>query len=88
MGRELFQDGADIFPRIVPASRLVLPQEVHELGERLLDRIGIGAAGQKERKTGARASDRGAHRFGLSAAQSVHDDDVAVIGRRNSRVST
>ena len=82
-GRELFQDGADIFPQIVPASRLVLPQEALELGERLLDRIGIGAAGRKERKMGARAPDRGAHRFGLVAARSVHDDDVASIGRRD-----
>ena len=30
-----------------------------------------------------RAPDRGAHRIGLVAARIVHDDDVAVIGRRN-----
>ena len=54
-----------------------------ELGERLLDRIEIGAAGRKEQKTGARASDRRAHRFSLLAARIVHDDDVAAIERRN-----
>ena len=82
-GRELFQDGADIFPQIVSVSRLVPPQEVLELGERLLDRIEIGAAGRKERKMRARAPDRGAHRIGLVAARIVHDDDVAAIGRRD-----
>ena len=63
-------------------SRLILPQEVLELGERLLDRIETGAAGRKEQQAGARASDRRAHRFCLAAARIVHDDDVAAIGCR------
>ena len=54
-----------------------------ELGEHLLDRVEVGAAGRKEQQAGARASDRRAHRFGLVAAEIVHDDDVAAAERRN-----
>ena len=62
-------------------SRLVLPQEVLELVEHLLNRIEIRAVGRKEQKMGTCGSDRRAHRFGLVATQIVHDDDVAAAER-------
>ena len=54
-----------------------------ELGEHLLDRVEVGAAGRKEQQAGARASDRRAHPFGFVAAEIVHDDDVAASERRD-----
>ena len=82
--RKIKCDGStDASPERFVASRLGVPQPVLELGERLLDQIEVGAAGQKEQKMGARASDRRVHRFGLVAARIVHDDDVAAAGRRD-----
>ena len=63
-------------------SRLVGPQEGLELGEHLLGRLEIGAAGRKEQQAGACASGRRAHRFGFVAAV-VHDDDAAAAERRD-----
>ena len=53
------------------------------LDEHLLDRVGVGTAGREEQRAGACASDRRAHRFGLAAAEVVHDGDVAAAERRN-----
>lgn len=48
-----------------------------ELGERLLDRVEIGAVGRKEEQRGASRFDGVARGRRLMARQVVHDDDVA-----------
>ena len=68
-GTEFLQDFADIPPKIVSGSRTVLPQEMLELSEHLLDQVGVGAAGREEQRAGACASYCRAHRFGLVDCQ-------------------
>ena len=48
-------------PEIIPGSRLVLPPEVLELGERLFDQVEFGSIARKDQQVGACASGRCAH---------------------------
>ena len=48
-------------PEIIPSSRLVLPPEVLELGERLFDQVEFGSIARRDQQVDARASGRCAH---------------------------
>lgn len=52
---------------------MVLPQEMLELGEHVLDRVEVGAVGRKEQRVGTCASDRRACRFSLVVAKVVNE---------------
>ena len=48
-----------------------------ELGERLLDRVEVGAVGRQEQQVGAGGLDDIANGLPFVAGQIIHDDDVA-----------
>ena len=68
------EDPADSVPQAVNGALGGLAQVRHELGERLLDRVGVGGVGRKEGQLGASRFDGLAP---LVARQVVYDDDVA-----------
>ena len=77
VGLDSFEDAAGFPPELFPVPHLCFPQPVLELGEHLLDRVGVGTARREELQFGADVFDRLSHGVAFVAARVVHDDDVS-----------